>query len=329
MSYTRSASHAAPNGRGWYEAIPERLRSIIDQYFVQVDSQHRIEGHGDRRMTGIIAPHAGIDYSGETAACAYAFLRHYLYPSDSTGMGAKVERIFIIGPSHQKGFEGFEISAASAYDTPFGAIPVDTAAAAAVMKAMNDAGISTNRTSRRTDEAEHSIEMQTPFLSHVLHFPPPKSTATAPAIERVSILPMIIGWTDRNDEQRICDVLRPYFSDPRNFFVFSSDFCHWGSRFSYTYHFKKAEFANIGDSIIAMDHAAMELLEAKNLDGWYSYLKKTENTICGRAAIGVGLHRWAALKETAHVEFVGYSQSNKCADSKDSSVSYAAAIIFE
>lgn len=31
-------------------------------------------------------------------------------------------------------------------------------------------------------------------------------------------------------------LLAPYLDDPSNLFVISSDFCHWGSRFSYTFY---------------------------------------------------------------------------------------------
>ena len=37
-------------------------------------------------------------------------------------------------------------------------------------------------------------------------------------------------------EARFGELLAPYFDDSRNFFVISSDFCHWGSRFSYTFY---------------------------------------------------------------------------------------------
>lgn len=31
-------------------------------------------------------------------------------------------------------------------------------------------------------------------------------------------------------------LLAPYLADPSNLFVISSDFCHWGRRFGYTYY---------------------------------------------------------------------------------------------
>ena len=37
-------------------------------------------------------------------------------------------------------------------------------------------------------------------------------------------------------EQQYAQVLAPYLQDPRNLFVISSDFCHWGARFGFTFH---------------------------------------------------------------------------------------------
>lgn len=35
-------------------------------------------------------------------------------------------------------------------------------------------------------------------------------------------------------------LLMPYLLDPNNLFVISSDFCHWGQRFNYTYYEKSS-----------------------------------------------------------------------------------------
>jgi hypothetical protein len=37
-------------------------------------------------------------------------------------------------------------------------------------------------------------------------------------------------------EARYGALLAPYIADPFNLFIISSDFCHWGSRFSYTHY---------------------------------------------------------------------------------------------
>lgn len=37
-------------------------------------------------------------------------------------------------------------------------------------------------------------------------------------------------------EARYGALLSPYLEDPSNLFIISSDFCHWGRRFSYTFY---------------------------------------------------------------------------------------------
>ena len=54
-------------------------------------------------------------------------------------------------------------------------------------------------------------------------------------------------------------ILAPYFADPKNFFVISSDFCHWGRRFRYQPYDKAA--GAIHESIEAMDREGMRVRE--------------------------------------------------------------------
>jgi predicted class III extradiol MEMO1 family dioxygenase len=37
-------------------------------------------------------------------------------------------------------------------------------------------------------------------------------------------------------EAQYGQLLGHYLADPANLFIISSDFCHWGSRFSYTFY---------------------------------------------------------------------------------------------
>ncbi|CCW59988.1 unnamed protein product [Phytomonas sp. EM1] len=322
MSYSRCASHSAPEGNGWYDASPIALKQFIGSLFNEASRSSHLTRSPNNVIHGLISPHAGISYSGKTASAVYSKLYDYLY-----GGGNQTKRIFIMGPSHHKGFNGAEVSHASAYETPFGPVSVDITTAAAVLGKFSQAGIPANWTTKQVDEEEHSIEMQLPFISYILHFP--QGQAQAAAVSRVSIVPIIIGWTDRGLEERMSDALQEYLNDPSNVFILSSDFCHWGSRFRYTYHYQRDTYPNIGEAIIALDHRAISLLHNKDIDGWYDYLEQTNNTICGRNPIGIGLNAWVnKLASKVTVDFVSYSQSNKCQNAKDSSVSYASALIY-
>lgn len=66
------------------------------------------------------------------------------------------------------------------------------------------------------------------------------------------------------------------------------------------------------------------------------YLQQTKNTICGRHPIGVLLAAVASLQDSnepggwatgAELQFVKYAQSSSCRTLKDSSVSYASAML--
>jgi AmmeMemoRadiSam system protein B len=75
--------------------------------------------------------------------------------------------------------------------------------------------------------------------------------------------------------------------DPANFFVISTDFCHWGSRFDFISYDKSA--GPISASIEALDRQGMFCITEQDATAFTSYLKQTGNTICGRHPVGVML----------------------------------------
>ncbi|CDJ33091.1 uncharacterized protein EMH_0079980 [Eimeria mitis] len=52
----------------------------------------------------------------------------------------------------------------------------------------------------------------------------------------VKIVPMIVGdLKSLEDGNKFADLLLEYFLQDENLFIISSDFCHWGPRYSYFY----------------------------------------------------------------------------------------------
>jgi MEMO1 family protein len=90
--------------------------------------------------------------------------------------------------------------------------------------------------SASVDEAEHSAEMQLPYLHRLLQlqYPDLKSKDYPP------LVPIMIGSTAPVVEAAFGKLLAPYIADETNAFVISSDFCHWGSRFSHTFYMRDA-----------------------------------------------------------------------------------------
>lgn len=153
----------------------------------------------------------------------------------------------------------------------------------------------------------------------------------------------MIGNTDARAEAHYGSLLAPYLSDPSNVFVISSDFCHWGSRFRYTYYqtpdspsgislksnSKVSSGFSIHESIAAVDKESMDTVEAGSYKDFLQQLKDTGNTVCGRHPIGVFLAavEQAELEEgKGRFKFVRYERSSLVEDVRDSSVSYASAV---
>lgn len=163
------------------------------------------------------------------------------------------------------------------------------------------------------DEAEHSLELHMPYLMEVMkghHF---------------TLVPIVVGALTPEGEASYGEILAPYLSDPSNFFIISSDFCHWGTRFSYTYY--QSSYGEIYESIRSLDHAGIEVIEGGDPASFTSYLKNTGNTICGRHPIGVFLQAMAKSSLRHAIKFTKYDQSHQCLTMRDSSVSYASAVV--
>ncbi|MCX7598246.1 MAG: AmmeMemoRadiSam system protein B [Armatimonadetes bacterium] len=108
---------------------------------------------GPRRLVGLVSPHAGYMFSGQTAARGFAFMAEDGAPGT----------VVIIGPSHQLvGRVPAAVQTEGAWETPLGASPIDAEVAAAVVRHWDAIAVGTD-----FFWAEHSLEVQLPFLQHL------------------------------------------------------------------------------------------------------------------------------------------------------------------
>ena len=252
-------------------------------------------------IRAIIAPHAGYAYSGQSAAYAYKSVNV-----------ANISRVFILGPSHTIYLKGCALSSCVTYETPLGNIPLDQNTNQTLVESGLYSFMKT-----RVDEDEHSIEMHLPFIYKIMNG------------KQFTIVPILVGSLDSQLLTRYAQTLVPFLSDPSNLFVISSDFCHWGQRFSYTYSFPNMP---IHESIKRLDREAMDLIEDLDGEGFASYLQRSGNTICGREPIRLLLEILSFVQkkdnsQKAKCHFIHYAQSSQVVYSHDSSVSYACALL--
>ena len=148
-------------------------------------------------LVALIAPHAGLKYSGPVAACAYLLLQRRAF-----------DLAVLVGPSHFVGFDGVAVYRSGAFETPMGIVPVDEDAAAALMQST-----SIVREHDAAHEREHSLEMQLPFLQRL-----------AP---NVPILPLVMGHQTAATASALADGLAATLGDRRAVLVASSDLSHY------------------------------------------------------------------------------------------------------
>ena len=119
------------------------------------------------------------------------------------------------------------------------------------------------------------------------------------------------------------EALSEFVTDPKTLLVISSDFCHWGGRFGYTY--LPSIDGQVYEKISKLDHDGADMISTGDPKQFKQYLDKTKNTICGRNAILIMMN----IFKGKHAQFLHYSQSSQITSKSDSSVSYFSAILRE
>jgi AmmeMemoRadiSam system protein B/AmmeMemoRadiSam system protein A len=177
----------------FYPADAAELDAVVQALLAGADSEAGARAPG--RAKAIIAPHAGYVYSGPVAASAYACLQP---------IAGEIRRVVLIGPAHRARVDGIAVSAADAFTTPLGPVPVDTAAVAAITALPQVTRLEPPHAD------EHCLEVHLPFLQELLG--------------AFSIVPMVVG---RAGGEEVAEVLERLWGGPETLIVVSSDLSHY------------------------------------------------------------------------------------------------------
>jgi MEMO1 family protein len=237
----------------WYPDRPERLVREVDEYIGLADVEPDV-----RAPKAIIAPHAGLRYSGPVAA--------YAYRAATRG---SVRRIVLVGPSHFIPFRGVSIWPAGAWETPLGPVAVDEELASAIAGATRDV-VERADAHRR----EHSLEMQMPFIAHLL--------------PGVRIVPLVMGYQTRGAAFGLGDALARAIAD-RTMDVASDVLLVASSDLS---HYENAVTAARMDSVV------LERVDALDPMGLMDALEREPHHACGGAPMVAVLHAARRLGAT-------------------------------
>ncbi len=172
----------------FYPADPDQLQKQLDFFLGKVKPSNT-------PPKAMIVPHAGYIYSGAFAASAYNRLRQ---------VTNNINRVVILGPSHYHAFKGVAACNADTFTTPLGDIQVD----AETIKQLFD--LKFVATINEAHAHEHSLEVQLPFLQHIL--------------QNFLLVPLVVGDTT---PEHVCKILENVWNGPETLIVISSDLSHF------------------------------------------------------------------------------------------------------
>ncbi len=152
----------------FYPADPAELRVAVDRLLAAAAPASRDAAP----VKALIVPHAGYVYSGPVAASAYAQL---------AATAAGIRRVVLLGPAHRVPLSGLALPGVDGFATPLGTVAVDAAGAALARRLPQVAD------NAPAHAAEHSLEVQLPFLQRVLG--------------EFDLVPLVVGAATRRERR--------------------------------------------------------------------------------------------------------------------------------
>ncbi len=179
----------------FYPSKPDDLEKEISLLLSRLKQRPEFE------IKGVIAPHAGYQYSGSVTAESLFQTKNKTY-----------ETVIIIGPSHRYSFKGASCLDKKAYQTPLGTIAINQEKQQAIIAGADNKTIFYEP---KAYENEHSIEVILPFLQ-TLHPATP-------------IIPIIMGQYTNTIVQSLAMSIIQQCDPCKTLIITSTDFSHFFS----------------------------------------------------------------------------------------------------
>jgi AmmeMemoRadiSam system protein B len=265
----------------WYEGDPKALARSIDSY---ISEAKKPELHGE--VIGVVAPHAGHRYSGPVAGYAFAALR-----------GRKPDLVAVLSPFHNLHNAPLLTSAYEAYVTPLGQIPIDTVSVQALeLLIKSSLGFGLTRIS---DDPEHSLEIELPFLQRAL-------------ASEWKLLPIMVRAVEPRVSKALGKALAKVLQGQNAILVASTDLSHY-------YDQKTANF---------YDEVMLGHIESFDPEGAFEAERNGKGFACGIGALTAVM--WACKELGANeVQVLHHATSGDVTGDYSGVVGYGAAAILK
>jgi AmmeMemoRadiSam system protein B len=269
----------SPFAGTWYPDDPSELDSTVSQL---LRSSPRSESPG--KLVALISPHAGLRYSGPIAAAGYRLLERQAF-----------ESVVLLGPSHRVAFDALATYPEGAFATPLGLASIDSELARSFESATPRA-----RPMPEAHRGEHCLEMQLPFVQHLL--------------PEARILPVMMGTQSaRNIDAAAIALVRAVSASTYSvLLVASSDLSHYESR----------------ERARALDYEVLDRIERFDSQGLADLLEEERGHACGGGPM-VAVMKAARELGASASRILAYGDSGDVSGETDAVVGYVSAALYE
>jgi len=276
----------------FYPDDENELKQTIEEYLSKVDRRSLINEIG--RQTGIpdpekelplvlVSPHAGYIFSGEVQAYGFSLLA-----------GKTVDAAVIVGPAHQASFEGLSVSLDDAYEIPLGIVEVELDLAKNLVSFD-----SSFKVREEAHLAEHSVEVQLPFVKAVL--------------PRAKIVPVLMGEQSLETavilKDALVQLLKAY--NGKCVIIASSDLSHYHSRIE----------------ALELDQALIQSLKQMDAEALFADIKSGSSEACGFGGILAGILLSKELGKGKSA-ILAYRDSGEISGDRRRVVGYLSAVMY-
>lgn len=271
----------SPIAGSWYESERKALAREVDAYM----DAAQLPGLAGEVMA-VIAPHAGHRYSGPVAGFAFAAVR-----------GTAPELVAVLSPFHNFHHSPLLTADHDAYATPLGTVDIDRLALEQLATKLAAAG--GPEITRISNDPEHSLEIELPFLQRAL--------ASA-----WSLLPIMVRTQDASACRLLGKVLAEVLQDRSALLVASTDLSH--------YHDQQ--------TALSLDRALLTQVEAYEPALLFDLERSGRGSACGLGAMAAVM--WAARDMGAdRIEILRHATSGDVTGDFSAVVGYGAAAILK
>ncbi|MHA1784301.1 MAG: AmmeMemoRadiSam system protein B [Candidatus Helarchaeota archaeon] len=232
----------------WYDGNESALRMTLHNFFTNDERGPKkspiINEKGPRKIVAIISPHAGYIYSGAIAAHGFV----------EVALDGRPNTFIIVGIDHRGlGAAPASIQIEGGWKTPFGIIDINNEIAQRILSSSEKIS-----NSPRAHEAEHSLELQVPFIQYIYG-------------NQVKIVPVMISSGSLSVFKDVGNAIANGCNNENVVLIASTDFTHFES----------------ADDAEAQDQLAIDAILKLDEDLLYDTVKKNRISMCGYGSTSV------------------------------------------